>query len=141
MVLRFIQKCPRCAGIGVAERKSESADKSLYSFICQDCGFVTDREEARTLFEDARSLYIKGYGEKCSGEEILIEKEKWNKAVKEAKIAEREKAKLERQVAYLLNSNADLRKNLRKAIDALSYYAFGNEESKVARDVLKELKM
>lgn len=74
--LRFIQKCPRCAGMGVAERISGSDGQSLYSFLCQDCGFLAGREESKSLFDDAYSLYLKGYAEKCSCEEIFVEKEK-----------------------------------------------------------------
>lgn len=125
-IVRFFQKCPRCSGIGVSERKFENSDKSLYSFCCQDCGYLSNDEEAKSLFEDAYTLYLKGLKEQASNAEITIEKEKWEVIMKKLKELYHEKEELDNENHHLWTDNEVLREKLRISIDALNFY--GNHE-------------
>lgn len=66
-IKKFYQKCPICGNIGFSSRKEEK-DKELYLFECPSCECIKNDEEAKALFEDAYSLYLKSIrkdGKKC----------------------------------------------------------------------------
>lgn len=118
--LRFVQKCPRCSGVGVSERIFENGDKSLYSFCCQDCGYLSNDEEAKALFEDAYNLYCEGLRERSSCEEILVEKEKWDKVMKESKKLFVENKRLRDVLEFILEST----KKDNPSIEALRFVVY-----------------
>lgn len=115
--LRFVQKCPRCGKVGVSEYRSED---EMFIFQCGSCGYLSNDEEAKALFEDAYNLYRKGLREKESCGEILVEKEKWDKIMKDGKKLFVENKRLRDALEFILEAT----KKDNPSIEALRFIAY-----------------